>query len=675
MNTQTYFYIILAGIASLLVALFLYKYKSKSALKKNALFAFLRFLSVFLILILLINPKITNTSYYNEKPNLVVVTDNSNSIKQLKEEENVKVFLNSIEKNKELSERFNILNYTFSDELGTDSLNFKNKQTNISKALLELKSIYKETVSPTILITDGNQTYGSDYTFAAQQYQQPIYPIVVGDSLKTSDLKISNLNVNKYAYLKNKFPVEVILVYNGDNTITKNFSITSNGKAVFSKAINFTKDNNSQILRFELPTNKVGVQTYSASLGTLENEKNKQNNYKKFAIEVIDKSTNVAIVSTLLHPDLGALKKSIETNKQRKVSILKPKKFLNQKNDFQMVMLYQPNNQFKSILSYLTKENINYLAVLGTQTNFDFLNKETDLFSVEATSQTENYQPIFNSNYNAFITPELDFNSFPPLKSIFGELKINSEFQTLLEQSVNGISTNQPLLATLEKGTSRYGILFGENIWKWRAQSYVNQQTFTVFDDFTGKLVQFLASKKRKQRITLDYQTFYDGNANAVLRSQVFNKNYEFDASQSVNIILKDEINNNTINLPLILSNNSYQVDLSQLKPSKYSFTVSTNSNLAKSGSFEILDFNIEAQFANADVTKLHQLSTNSNGVLGLIDNYQVVLDNLLNDKRYLPIQKSTTKTEALINCYYLLFLIVLIIVIEWYLRKYKGLI
>lgn len=675
MNTQTYFYIILAGIASLLVALFLYKYKSKSALKKNALFAFLRFLSVFLILILLINPKITNTSYYNEKPNLVVVTDNSNSIKQLKEEENVKVFLNSIEKNKELSERFNILNYTFSDELGTDSLNFKNKQTNISKALLELKSIYKETVSPTILITDGNQTYGSDYTFAAQQYQQPIYPIVVGDSLKTSDLKISNLNVNKYAYLKNKFPVEVILVYNGDNTITKNFSITSNGKAVFSKAINFTKDNNSQILRFELPTNKVGVQTYSASLGTLENEKNKQNNYKKFAIEVIDKSTNVAIVSTLLHPDLGALKKSIETNKQRKVSILKPKKFLNQKNDFQMVMLYQPNNQFKSILSYLTKENINYLAVLGTQTNFDFLNKETDLFSVEATSQTENYQPIFNSNYNAFITPELDFNSFPPLKSIFGELKINSEFQTLLEQSVNGISTNQPLLATLEKGTSRYGILFGENIWKWRAQSYVNQQTFTVFDDFTGKLVQFLASKKRKQRITLDYQTFYDGNANAVLRSQVFNKNYEFDASKSVNIILKDEINNNTINLPLILSNNSYQVDLSQLKPSKYSFTVSTNSNLAKSGSFEILDFNIEAQFANADVTKLHQLSTNSNGVLGLIDNYQVVLDNLLNDKRYLPIQKSTTKTEALINCYYLLFLIVLIIVIEWYLRKYKGLI
>lgn len=675
MSSQTLIYIVIAVIASLLVTLFLYKYKSKGAFKQNALFAFLRFSSVFLILLLLINPKISTTSYYNEKPNLVVVTDNSNSIKQLKQDKNVLKFLDEIKENTRLLERFNIVNYSFDSQLNSDSLTFSNKQTNISKAFVDLKSIYKQTISPTLLITDGNQTFGSDYIFTAKQYNQSIYPIVVGDTTVASDLKITALNVNKYAYLKNKFPVEAILVYNGDKSFTKNFSISSKGKVVFSKPIEFSKENNSQVLRFNLPTNQVGVQTYSANLSALENEKNTKNNYKNFAIEVVDESTNVAIISTLLHPDLGALKKSIETNKQRKVSILKPKDFLVQKYDFQMVILHQPNNQFNSVLSYLTKENVNYLAVLGTQTNYDLLNKVTDLFSVEATSQTENYQPVFNVNYSAFITPNLDFKTFPPLKSVFGELKINSEFQTLLEQSVNGISTNQPLLATLEKGTSRYGILFGEDIWKWRSQSYINQQTFTVFDDFTGKLVQYLASKKRKQRIALDYKTFYDGNTNAILRAQVFNKNYEFDANQSVSIVLKDNINNTTINLPLVLANNTYQVDLSLLKPSKYSFIVSTNGNLAKSGNLEILDFNIEAQFSNADVTKLHQIATNSKGELGLMSNYKSVLDNLMTNNRYLPIQKSTTKTEALINWHYLLFLIVLIIAIEWYLRKYKGLI
>lgn len=675
MSSQTLIYIVIAVIASLLVTLFLYKYKSKGAFKQNALFAFLRFSSVFLILLLLINPKISTTSYYNEKPNLVVVTDNSNSIKQLKQDKNVLKFLDEIKENTRLLERFNIVNYSFDSQLNSDNLTFSNKQTNISKAFVDLKSIYKQTISPTLLITDGNQTFGSDYIFTAKQYNQSIYPIVVGDTTVASDLKITALNVNKYAYLKNKFPVEAILVYNGDKSFTKNFSISSKGKVVFSKPIEFSKENNSQVLRFNLPTNQVGVQTYSANLSALENEKNTKNNYKNFAIEVVDESTNVAIISTLLHPDLGALKKSIETNKQRKISILKPKDFLVQKDDFQMVILHQPNNQFNSVLSYLNKENVNYLVVLGTQTNYDLLNKVTDLFSVEATSQTENYQPVFNVNYSAFITPNLDFKTFPPLKSVFGELKINSEFQTLLEQSVNGISTNQPLLATLEKGTSRYGILFGEDIWKWRSQSYINQQTFTVFDDFTGKLVQYLASKKRKQRIALDYKTFYDGNTNAILRAQVFNKNYEFDANQSVSIVLKDKINNTTINLPLVLANNTYQVDLSLLKPSKYSFIVSTNGNLAKSGNLEILDFNIEAQFSNADVTKLHQIATNSKGELGLMSNYKSVLDNLMTNNRYLPIQKSTTKTEALINWHYLLFLIVLIIAIEWYLRKYKGLI
>jgi hypothetical protein len=675
MNTQTYFYIILAGITSLLVALFLYKYKSKGAFKQNALFAFLRFLSVFLILLLLINPKISKTSYYNQKPNLVIATDNSNSIKQLNKNKEVLQLLDNINNNKALFERFNVINYSFDSQLNSDSLTFANKQTNISKALIDLKSIYKQTISPTLLITDGNQTFGNDYTFTAKQYNQSIYPIVVGDTLVSEDLKIATLNVNKYAYLKNKFPVEAILVYNGDNTIIKNFSITTNGKVVYSKALELSTLNNSQVLRFELPTTRVGIQTFSASLPILANEKNTKNNYKNFAIEVIDESTNVAIVSTLLHPDLGALKKSIETNKQRKVSVLKPKEFLIQKNDFQLVIIYQPNNQFNTVFDYLTKENVNYLAVLGTQTNYAFLNKATNLFSVDVINQTENYQPVYNSNYNAFITPDLDFKTFPPLKSTFGELRINGEFQTLLEQSVNEILTNQPLLATLEQGTSRYGILFGEDIWKWRAQSYINQQSFTVFDDFTGKLVQYLASKTRKERITLDYETFYDSSTNAILKTQVFNKNYEFDANQSVSIVLKDKINNTTTNLPLVLANNIYQVDLSQLKPSKYSFTVSTNSNLAKSGSFEILDFNIEAQFTNADVTKLHQLATNSNGELGLLDNYQIVLENLLKDKRYLPVQKNSTKIEALINWYYLLFLIVLIIAIEWYLRKYKGLI
>ena len=46
-----------------------------------------------------------------------------------------------------------------------------------------------------------------------------------------------------------------------------------------------------------------------------------------------------------------------------------------------------------------------------------------------------------------------------------------------------------------------------------------------------------------------------------------------------------------------------------------------------------------------------------------------------LKDERYLPIQKSSKNIVPLIDWKYLLFLIVLTLAIEWFLRKYNGLI
>jgi hypothetical protein len=68
-------------------------------------------------------------------------------------------------------------------------------------------------------------------------------------------------------------------------------------------------------------------------------------------------------------------------------------------------------------------------------------------------------------------------------------------------------------------------------------------------------------------------------------------------------------------------------------------------------------------------------MATDSQGALFFTKNYENLITKLSQDKRYLPIQKSITKTEALIEWYYLLFLITLIIALEWFLRKYKGLI
>jgi len=280
MSTQDILLIILAGIIALLLALFQYKYKIKSALKDNALFVFLRFFTFFSVFLLLINPKFEQNSTYTEKPNLVIVADNSASISHLKQNEKEFEFISQLKENQKINDKFNVEYFTFGNQLNTsDSLNFKDQQTNLNKVFRDLSEIYKNTTAPTLLISDGNQTIGSDYQFSANNYKQPIYPIILGDTITYADLKISQLNVNKYAYLKNRFPVEAIIVYNGNETVTKNFTITQNGKAVYSKTITFSKDKWSQIINTTLPASSVGVESYQAQIVPISTEKNKINNF------------------------------------------------------------------------------------------------------------------------------------------------------------------------------------------------------------------------------------------------------------------------------------------------------------------------------------------------------------------------------------------------------------
>ena len=677
MSPETIVYIVIAGFIALFLALFLYSYNVKNQLKLKPVFIFLRFLTIFSILLLLINPQFEHINYYTEKPNLIVAIDNSSSIKYLNQDQHTRKFIEEITNNKDLKSKFNIETYTFGNSLkASDSVDFSEKETNIANIFKQLSQVYNNNISPLLLITDGNQTFGNDYTFVASSYKQPIYPIILGDTITYTDVSIQQLNVNKYAFLKNKFPVECILVYNGHKAIKTRFEVYSGKNLVFSEPVTFSKKNNSKILNFTLPASRIGVISYKATVVPIENEKNRVNNTKSFAVEVIDQKTNVAIVSDFYHPDLGALKESIASNQQHQVSILKPEEVINQINDFQLFILYQPNQKFKKLIDLLDDEKKNRWTILGTKTDLNFLNTINKNYKHDITHQVEDYLAELNTSYAPFIIKDIHFESFPPLKSNFGSVTFSVPFETLLFKTINNNKTDQPLFATFELNGKREAVLFGENIWQWRAQSFLNDNSFTDFDDFISSIIQYLASNKRKTRLNVSYESFYNENNNLNIKAEFFDKNYIFDPRATLNITLKDSFSKVEKSIPFVLKNNMYQVDLSNLAPSDYRFTVTVgNGNISKSGSFKILDYNVEQQFLNANVTKLEQLATYSKGAGYFITNTDSFVSDILTDNRYKSVQKEKINTVPLIDWKYLLFLIVCSLAIEWFLRKFNGLI
>ena len=676
MNSQTIIFIVISGIIALLLALFQYIYKSKKS-KVKLWLAVLRFVSIFAILMLLVNPKFEAVSYYEEKPNLVIALDNSESVAYLKQDEKAKTAFQNLITSTELQNKFNIKTFKFGENVlsSIDSFYFNERQTNISGFFKNYNELYKNTISPVILISDGNQTIGNDYKYIVKK-NQPVYPIILGDTSTFSDLRIGQVNVNRYAYLKNKFPVEIITNYSGIEPITGSLNIRLGNSIVFAKKIEFNANKTSEIVKANLNASNIGIKNYKVEIAPLENEKNKVNNYKNFAIEIIDQKTNIALVAENLHPDLGVLKKAIESNEQRSVSILKPKEFIYQNSDFNLVILFNPNNRFNSVYERILNQKLNTFTIAGSSTDWNFVNDSQSLFKQEVTNQSEDYQPELNPNFGVFIVDNITFIDYPPLESDFGTTTFLVPQETILYKTINGINTEESLLSTFEINNQKHALLNGEGIWRWRAQCYLNTDSFKGFDNFIGKLVQYLSSNKKRQRLSLDYKSFYDQNENIIVNAQFFNKNYEFDTNSNLQITYVNEETNVSKTLPLLLNNTSYRIDLSGIEPGDYNFSIKSNDEpISSSGNFTILAYNVEQQFLNADVTKLQSVATSTNAKSYFIDEYNTIISDLVSDERYATIQKSKRNRIPIIDWKYLLSLIALALSLEWCIRKYNGLI
>ncbi len=674
MQTDNFLYIIGTAIAALLIAAFHYLYTSKNNKKVNTLLTFLRFISLFSLFLLLLNLKFEQKAIKIVKPHLIVAVDNSKSIQHLDGGSIVNVCLETLRNNSALNDKFSIDYYSFGDAVTIlDSIDFNQSQTNITKPFKQFEELYKNEIAPVILISDGNQTFGSDYEF--YNYKQPIFPIVIGDTIQFDDLKISQQNVNRYTYLKNKFPVEVFLNYDGEKRITPTFSVFKGNQKIYSKKLNFYSKNNSQNISFYLTANSVGTHYYTSKISYLDSEKNTINNVKNFIVDVVDEQTKVLIVTSFLHPDVGMLKESIESNKQRKVTI-KTNLEEFEVQEYQLVVLYQPTSEFQNVFSELKENNKNHFIITGSKTDWKFLNTIQNNFSKNWIENTQNYAPIFNSNFSTFVADDLGFDNFSPLVDKFGTIEFNIPIESLLFQKMDSYATEKPLLATYEIEERRIAILFGENSWRWRMTSKLENDSFESFDNLINKIIQYLSSNIKSNRLSIDYKPIYYAGNKITVNAKYLNKNYQFDSTAKLWISVKNRLTNKHQKSPLSKINNNYLATLDGLSSGDYDFTISVDNETEKvNGRFKILEFAVEQQFVNANHRKLNAISKRSLGKTYFSTTIPVLINDLINDDRFKPIQRTENKQNSLIDWEWLLGLIIVSLSIEWVIRKYNGLI
>ncbi len=657
-------YYALAILAAFLLSAFQYLYKRKAL----DLFI-LRFLTYLSIFILLINPQITRKTEQVTRPVLYVLADNSQSVKKQGFDKKVRELVDKIVQS-DLKDKFKLQSFQFSSALTPlDSLHFNGKQTDISQTLEDLKYLHQDdSDAAVILLSDGQSTLGQNYVYSLQATGKlHVYPVVLGDTMHYADVQIEMLNVNPYAYKNNRFPVEIFINGSVNAPVHTTLQIWEQSRLLYQKDIELSPAKPAVHLQTYLKTGKVGVHHYLARLKTLPNEKNTLNNKKYFSVEVIDNARKILLLASIIHPDIGAVKRSLTKNPYLKVDLKRPDENI-KLSDYQAFIFYQPDASFQKIFSNLTEKQKNWLIITGKHTDWNFLNRQNLFFTKDFTASYENYFPYENKAFSLFHLPRINWDHYPPLQDHYGKIQFSKPVDIALYSRIKSIDTGEPLWAFNTE--TKQGVCLGENIWQWNMQAGLQKEQ-TAFDQFLRQVIQYISLSQKTDRLQISYQKQYFQGEPVKITARFLNENLEADTKVRPVVVLHT---GKTGKIPMRLNADFYEVELPDLSPGTYSFTVQNQEgDLKKSGRFTVLNFNQEDKNLHANSLQLEQLAQQTGGKVYYPAGINTLINDLKQDKSYHALISYQTQKTGLIDYRLLLFLIVLLLALEWLLKKLRG--
>ena len=384
------------------------------------------------------------------------------------------------------------------------------------------------------------------------------------------------------------------------------------------------------------------------------------------------------------HPDLGALKKSIESNKNYEAKIV----FVNELakitdlKQYNLVVMHQlpgTTNSVQNILNNLRQMQIPTLFIGGTQSNWQVLSSYLSGLRISSSPANENDAiPIVNGSFSLFSLSEnlkSTLANFPPLKSPFGNYN-NTGFEVLANQQVGYVKTNNPLIALSKGNTWRVGVICGEGIWRWRLADFSQNKNYDVFDEIINKTVQYLGVKSDLRRFRLvNFKPSYLENEPLQLDAEVYNPSYELDNKNDVEFTI-NTTDEKLYKYTFSKTANAYTLNAGILAPGIYTYIAKTmvdGKQETINGTLSILPLQNELGETVADHNLLGQLSQNTGGNMF----YPKELDKLVKQLKACEVIKPIIYTERettdLINLKWLFIIILLFMLVEWLVRKMNG--
>lgn len=673
--------------AGLLYSGLLYVKNKKNKLSRYwaiILFVF-RFLTVSTIAFLLLNPFYKVKTRKVEKPIVIVGIDNSRSIISGVDSNAVQAtFPTQIKQlTEELSTNYQVDSYLFGSKVTQgDSVDFTDETSDYAEFFQQIIEDYKgQNVGSLLIAGDGISNRGIDPVFAASAINYPIYAIALGDTNQNRDFKINELFYNSLAYKDDVLPFKLNIQADRLTGNTATILVNGFGKEQFRKEILVEKDMYNQEFDFSIKAESAGKQRISIQLISDALEISKENNREDIFIDILDTRKKILVLANAPHPDLGSIKSSLEKTGNYTVDIQYPEKRSGSIGTYDMLILHQlPSMRVAAIevLSEAREKKIPLLFILGKQSNILQFNREfKGLNILTATGNFESAQADINPLFTFFTFDKSaaeQLENLPPLFVPLGKYILSQGCEVFAYQKLRNISTDFPLVAFFTDLDLKQGIITGEGLWLWRMNNFLQNNNYDAFDNFLNKTVQYLVARKDKRFFRIDQEGAFRNNENVVLRAELFDQSYNKVNNVEVELKLYNEKGEQNSYI-FSAEGESYMLDLKVMPEGIYNYVATTrlgNEKYSSAGEFIVKKSTLETRMLIANHGLLYRLATQHNGQLfhpnEMNSLSEKIMQKELKSKIYYEEKFSSLREISMV-----LLLILALLTIEWFLRKYLG--
>ncbi len=653
----------------------------------------LRTIALSLILLLLFDPVLNIIKKIKVEPVNLLFIDNSKSISQFSSSKTlteIKSFT------KDFSSNIKGINKIFSfgkevkelTEQQIDSLKFNESSTHLN-AILNYVEKFKNVTSVTI-ISDGIITEGKNPAVEIEKLGIPFHTILVGDTTTSNDIKISSVRNNEFIYPGNKTEIEATITHTGFSNETVTVKLLENNKIIKAKNITLSSTGINRV-SFLYSGKTVGRHKLTVIVESTQKEENKKNNSKITLVEVLETKKKIFLISGSPGNDLAAIKNSLINNNDLEIEtviqINSTKFYKNKKkfdklkeadilllvnfpsvntSDFLISKVIEAIKDFNKpfLLCFSNNTDFSKLKLFNNVLPFKFSGKNK-LF-IESQVQLPNY---INNILGSSEQLKEEWEKLPPIYIAETNISPNITSEILLKSNT---LNEVPVIFSNNIAGRKSFIINAANIWKWKLEA--PHKEYKLFDNFILNIVKWLSSQNENAKFTIK-----PGKKNYKLGETIFFTASVYDETfnpvDDANITLEITNNNKKIKLDFnSLKNGLYEAKFEPTTPGGYKYlgklTLSKNKTKEVKGKFFIEPIELELFNSKAKKEILRSIAYKTSGSYFVIQNSKSLL-NELNKKYNLNIKYNYKDNKLHLSVLgFILIVIVLILSIEWLIRK-----